>query len=114
MTLKRMALSAAHDAIGLRHSLRDFKLYVKKQAKWSKITEHNPAPMNGVSGESKPCFPLPAKPYRPGSVLAACLNLEPTTGPEFGAVLVQAACSVERFSGARGYCNWTGTRTLTT
>ena len=63
MILKRMALCAAHDAIGLRHSIRDFKLYVKEQAKWSKITEHNPALMNGVSGESKPCFPLPAKPY---------------------------------------------------
>jgi hypothetical protein len=95
-----MALCAAHDAIGLRHSLRDFKLYVKKQAKWSKITEHNPALMNGVSGESKPLLSTSCQAI-PGSVLAACVNLESTTGQEFGAVLVQAACSVERFSGAR-------------
>ena len=101
VTLKRVALCAAHDAIGLRHSLGGFKLYVKEQAKWSKITEHNPALMYGVSGESKPCFPLPAKPYTPGSVLAACISLEPTAGQDLRAVFAEAASSLETFSGPR-------------
>ena len=33
------ALFAVHDAIGLRRSFVDFKLYVKNQAKWSQITD---------------------------------------------------------------------------
>ena len=101
VTLKSVGLFAAHDAIRLRRSFSAFKLYVKKQGKWSQITEYNPALMYGGSCGSKPCFPLPAKQYTPGSVLAACINVEPTTGQEFRAVFVQAASSVEMFSGPR-------------
>jgi hypothetical protein len=99
VTLKRIVLFAAHDAIGLRRSPCDFKLYVKKQGKWSQITEYNLALMHGGNGGSKPCVPLPAKQYTPGSVLAACVNLESTTGQEFRSVRIEAASSVETFSG---------------
>lgn len=101
VTLKSVGLFAAHHTIGLRRSFSDFKLYVKKQGKWSQITEYNPALMYGENHGSKSCFPLPAKQYTPGSVLAACVDLEPTTGQEFRAVFVQAASSVETFSGPR-------------
>jgi hypothetical protein len=101
VALKSVGLFAAHDAIRLRRSFSAFKLYVKKQGKWHQITEYSPALMYGGSCGSKACFPLPAKQYTPGSVLAACLNVEPTTGQEFRAVFVQAASSVETFSGPR-------------
>jgi len=39
----------------------------------------------------------------PGSVLAASVNLEATTGQEFRAVFIEAASSVGRFPGRR-YC----------
>lgn len=48
--------------------------------------------------DRNPCFPLPAKQYTPGSVLAACISLEPTTGQEFRAVFAEAASSLETFS----------------
>jgi hypothetical protein len=101
VNVKSVGLFAAHDAVRLRRSLSAFKLYVKKQGKWSQITEYNPALMYGGGCGSKPCFPLPAKQYTPGSVLAACINVEPTTGQEFRAVFVQAGSSVETFSGPR-------------
>jgi hypothetical protein len=46
-------------------------------------------------------FSIPVKQYTPGSVLAACINVEPTTGHEFRAVFLQAASFVETFSGPR-------------
>jgi hypothetical protein len=101
VTLKSVGLFAAHDAVRLRRSFSAFKLYVKKQGKWSQITEYNPSLMYGGNCGSKPCFPLPAKQYTPGTVLAACINVEPATGQEFRAVFVQAASSVETFSGPR-------------
>lgn len=57
--------------------------------------------MYGGKGGSKPVFSLPAKQYTPGSVLAACISLEPTTGQEFRAVFAEAASSLETFSGPR-------------
>lgn len=36
-----------------------------------------------------------------GSVLAACISLEPTTGQEFRAVFAEAASPLETFSGPR-------------
>ncbi len=101
VTLRSLGLFAAHDAIRLRRSFSNFKLYVKKQGKWVAVTEYSPALMYGESCGPKPCFPPPAIKYAPGTVLAACLNVPPTTGQEFRAVFVQSVSSVERFSGPR-------------
>jgi len=51
--------------------------------------------------DRKPHFSPPAKQYEPGSVLAACVKVEPTTGQQLRAVFVEAASSVETFSGPR-------------
>jgi len=101
VTVRSVGLFAAHDAVRLRRSFSTFKLYVKKQGQWSQMTEYSPALMYGGSCGSQPCFPPPARQYTPGSVLAACINLPPTTGQEFRAVFVQSVSSVERFSGPR-------------
>ena len=110
VTVKSIGLFAAHDAIRLRRSFSTFKLYVKKQGQWSLVTQYNPALMYGESCGSQPCFPPPARQYTAGSVLAACIDVAPTTGQEFRAVFVQSVSSVERFSGPRvlllgGYAN---------
>ena len=101
VTLQSVGLFAAHDRIRLRRSFSTFKLYVKKHGKWTEVTQFSPALMYGGSCGSQPCFPAPAIPYAPGTVLAACLNVPPTTGQEFRAVFVQSVSSVERFSGPR-------------
>ena len=101
VSLKSVALFAAHDAIRLRRSFSNFKLYVKKNGQWSVMTDYSPALMYGGSCGAQPCFPPPAIKYAPGTVLAACLNVPPTTGQEFRAVFVQSVSSVERFSGPR-------------
>ena len=110
ITLSSVGLFAAHDAIRLRRSFSTFKLYVKKNGQWALVAEYNPALMYGGSCGAQPCFPPPAIKYAPGTVLAACLNVPPTTGQEFRAVFVQSVSSVERFSGPRvlqldGYAN---------
>ena len=101
VTVKSIGLFAAHDAIRLRRSFSTFKLYVKKQGQWDPVVDYSPALMYGGSCGAQPCFPPPAIKYAPGTVLAACLNLPPTTGQEFRAVFVQSVSSVERFSGPR-------------
>ena len=101
VTLRSVGLFAAHDAIRLRRSFSTFKLYVKKNGQWYPVTEYNPALMYGGSCGPQPCFPPPAIKYAPGTVLAACLDVPPTTGQEFHAVFVQSVSSVERFSGPR-------------
>ena len=101
VSLKSVGLFAAHDAIRLRRSFNTFKLYVKKDGQWSPVKEYSPALMYGGSCGALPCFPPPAIKYAPGTVLAACVNVPPTTGQEFRAVFVQSVSSVERFSGPR-------------
>jgi hypothetical protein len=101
VSLKSVGLFAAHDAIRLRRSFSIFKLYMKKQGQWTPVTEYSPALMYGGSCGSQSCFPPPAIKYAPGTILAACINVPPTTGQEFRAVFVQSVSSVERFSGPR-------------
>jgi energy-coupling factor transporter ATP-binding protein EcfA2 len=101
VTLKSVGLFAAHDAIRLRRSFSTFKLFVKKNGQWSPVTEYSPALMYGGSCGAQPCFPPPAIKYAPGTVLASCINVPPTTGQEFRAVFVQSVSSIERFSGPR-------------
>jgi hypothetical protein len=101
VTLESVGLFAAHDAIRLRRSFSTFKLYTKKQGQWSQVTQYSPALMYGGSCGDQPCFPPPAISYRPGTVLAVCINVPSTTGQEFRAVFVQSVSSVERFSGPR-------------
>jgi hypothetical protein len=101
VTVGSVGLFAAHDWIRYRRSFETFKLYVKKQGQWTLIKEYSPALMYGGSCGSQSCFPAPATKYAPGTVLAACIAIPPTTGQEFRAVFVQSVSSVERFSGPR-------------
>jgi hypothetical protein len=105
VTVRSIALFAAHDEIRLRRSFSDFKFYVKKQGQWVEATEYspqlNPAYIYGGSCGAKPCSPAPARKYAAGSVLAVCIELPPTTGQEFRAGFVQNVSSVERNSAPR-------------
>ena len=101
VTLESIGLFAAHDSIRYRRSFETFKLYVKKQGQWYELKEYSPALMFGGSCGPQPCFPPPATKYAAGAVLAACINVAPTTGQEFRAVFVQSVSSVEQFSGPR-------------
>ena len=101
VTVASVGLFAAHDWIRYRRSFETFKLYVKKQEQWALVKEYSPALMYGESCGTQPCFPPPAINYPPGTVLAACIIVPPTTGQEFRAVFVQSVSSVERFSGPR-------------
>ena len=73
VTVRSVAVFAAHDEIRLRRSFSDFKFYVKKQGQWVETTEYSPqlspAYMYGGSCGAKPCAPAPAKKYAAGSVL---------------------------------------------
>ncbi len=105
VTVRSLALFAAHDEIRLRRSFSSFKFYVKKQGQWDEIKYYSPqlSPAYSYGGSCGPqsCSPAPAKKYAPGSVLAVCLELPPTTGQEFRAVFVQNVSSVERNSAPR-------------
>lgn len=105
VTLASVGLFAAHDVTRLRRSFSAFKFYVKKQGQWVPITEYSPtlspALMYGGNCSAKGCFPPPAIQYAPGAVLAACINVPPTTGQEFRAVFIQSVSSVEEHSGPR-------------
>jgi len=101
VTLKSVGLFAAHDSIRLNRSFSTFKLYVKKQGQWSQVKEYNPALPYGDSCGSRSCFPNTDIKYDPGTVLAACINLPPTTGQEFRAEFVQSGSFVEKYSGPR-------------
>jgi hypothetical protein len=101
VTVKSVGLFAAHDAIRYRRSFETFKFYVKNQTQWAEVKEYSPALMYGGSCGVQPCFPPPASKYAPGTVLAACINVPPTTGQEFRAVFIQSVSSVEQFSGPR-------------
>jgi len=105
VTVRSIAVFAAHDEIRLRRSFSGFKFYVKKQGQWIEVTEYSPqlspAYMYGGSCGAKPCAPAPAKKYAAGSVLAVCIEVPPTTGQEFRAGFVQNVSSVERNSAPR-------------
>ena len=105
VTVRSLGLFAAHDETRLRRSFSNFKFYVKKQGQWIQAKEYSPqlspAYMYGGSCGARPCSPAPAKKYGPGSVLAVCLEVPPTTGQEFRAVFVQNVSSVERNSAPR-------------
>jgi hypothetical protein len=103
VTLKSVGLFAAHDPNFLRRSFSAFKLFVKKNGKWVAVTEYSPSLVYGYGGSCGPkgCFPPPAFQYTPGAVLAACVNLSPTTGQQFRAVFVQSVSKLWVFSGPR-------------
>ncbi len=114
VTVRSLGLFAAHDETRLRRSFSSFKFYVKKHDKWIEIKDYSPqlspAYMYGESCGAQPCFPAPARKYSPGSVLAVCIEVPPTTGQEFRAGFVQNVSSVERNSAPRvlqldGYAN---------
>ncbi|HEY4933567.1 MAG TPA: hypothetical protein VII23_18535 [Terriglobales bacterium] len=74
---------------------------MKKDGQWIAVTEYSPSLVYGESCGPKGCFPPPAVQYVPGAVLAACVNLPPTTGQEFRAVFVQSVSKVEGAFGPR-------------
>ena len=101
VTVKSVAIFAAHDQIRFRRALSNFKLYAKKQNKWVEIAQYSPSLPYGGSCASDPCFP-PAVKFQPGTVLAACINVNmPTAANEFRAEFVQAVSMLEGFSGPR-------------
>ena len=103
MTVRSVGIFAAHDQVRLKRSFSDFKFYVKKHGEWILVRDFtprlNPMVVYGGSCGSKPCFPPPAQSYVPGSVLADCINIPPTTGQEFRAGFVQWTSMAERSSG---------------
>ena len=114
VTVRSLGLFAAHDEIRLRRSFSNFKFYVKKQGHWVEVKDYSPqlspAYWYGGSCGPQPCSPAPAKKYAPGSVLAVCIEVPPTSGQEFRALFVQNVSSVERNSAPRvlqldGYTN---------
>ena len=101
VTVKSVAIFAAHDQIRFRRALSNFKLYAKKQNKWVEIAQYSPSLPYGGTCASDPCFP-PAVKFQPGTVLAACINVNtPTAANEFRAEFVQAVSMLEGFSGPR-------------
>lgn len=105
VTVASIGLFAAHDLVRLRRSFSDFRFYVKKNGKWILVKDFsprlNPTVVYGSSCGVQPCFPPPAQAYAPGTVLADCVNLPPTTGQEFRAGFVQWTSMAERSSGPR-------------
>jgi hypothetical protein len=101
VTVKSVAIFAAHDQIRFRRAFSNFKLYARKQDKWVEIAQYSPSLPYGGSCASDPCLP-PAVKFQPGTVLAACLNVNaPTQASEFRAEFVQAVSALEGFSGPR-------------
>jgi hypothetical protein len=101
VTLRSVGLFAAHYANRFRRAFSTFKLFVKKDGQWIAVTEYSPSLVYGESCGPKGCFPPPAVQYVPGAVLAACINVPPTTGQEFRAEFVQSVSKVEGASGPR-------------
>ena len=81
---------AAHDQFDFRRAFSNFKLFARKQDKWVEIAQYSPALPYGGSCASDPCLP-PAVKFQPGTVLAACVNVNtPVAASEFRAEFVQA------------------------
>jgi hypothetical protein len=101
VTVKSVAIFAAHDQVRFRRAFSNFKLLAKKQGKWVEIAQYSPALPYGGSCSSDPCLP-PAVKFQPGTVLAACVNVStPVPASEFRAEFVQAVSALEGFSGPR-------------
>ncbi len=101
VTVKSVGLFAAHDPVRFRRAFSNFKLYARKQNKWVEIAQYSPALPYGGSCASDPCLP-PAVKFQPGTVLAACVNVNtPVAASEFRAEFVQAVSMLEYFSGPR-------------
>ena len=101
VTVKSVAIFAAHDQIRFRRAFSNFKLYARKQDKWVEIAQYSPSLPYGGSCAGDPCL-APAVKFQPGTVLAACLNVNaPTQASEFRAEFVQAVSALEGFSGPR-------------
>ena len=100
VSVRSVALFAAHDAIRLRRAFSTFSLYARKPTGWLKIAEYGPALMYGGSCAATPCFP-PAIKYAPGTFLGACVEVPETRASEFRAEFVQSVSALEKFSGPR-------------
>jgi hypothetical protein len=101
VTVKSVAIFAAHDPIRFRRAFSNFKLFARKQNKWVEIAQYSPSLPYGGSCASDPCLP-PAVKFRPGTVLAACVNVGiPVAASEFRAEFAQAVPAMEFSSGPR-------------
>jgi class 3 adenylate cyclase len=101
VTVKSVALFAAHDQVRFRRAFSNFKLLAKKQNKWVELAQYAPSLPYGGSCASEPCLP-PAVKFQPGTVLAACVNVNtPVAADEFRAEFEQAVSALEVFSGPR-------------
>jgi hypothetical protein len=101
VTVKSVAIFAAHDPVRSRRAFSNFKLLARKQGKWVEIAQYSPSLPYGGSCASDPCLP-PAVKFQPGTVLAACVNVStPVAASEFRAEFVQAVSAVEFSSGPR-------------
>jgi energy-coupling factor transporter ATP-binding protein EcfA2 len=101
VTVKSVGVFAAHDVRNFRRAFSNFKLFARKQNKWVEIAQYSPALPYGGSCASDPCLP-PAVKFQPGTVLAACVNVNtPVAASEYRAEFVQAVSELEFFSGPR-------------
>jgi len=101
VTVKSVAIFAAHDQVRFRRAFSNFKLLAKKQGMWVEIAQYSPALPYGGSCSSDPCLP-PAVKFQPGTVLGACVNVStPVTASQYRAEFVQAVSALEGFSGPR-------------
>ncbi len=101
LTVKSVAIFAAHDPLRYRRAFSNFKLLAKKQNKWVEIAQYSPSLPYGGSCASNPCLP-PNINFAPGTVLAACINIKtPVAANEFRAEFVQAVSALEFYSGPR-------------
>ena len=99
--MKSVGVFAAHDQIRFRRAFSNFRLLAKKQGKWVEIAQYSPSLPYGGNCASDPCLP-PAVKFPPGTVLAACVNVNtPVAADEFRAEFVQAVSELEVFSGPR-------------
>jgi len=101
VTVKSVALFSSHDQVRFRRAFSNFKLLAKKQNKWVELAQYAPSLPYGGSCASEPCLP-PAVKFQPGTVLAACVNINtPVAADEFRAEFEQAVSALEVFSGPR-------------
>ena len=64
-----------------RRAFSNFKLLAKKQSKWVEIAQYSPSLPYGGSCATDPCLP-PAVKFPPGTVLAACVNVNTPVAAE--------------------------------
>jgi len=101
VTVKSVAIFAAHDPVRSRRAFSNFKLLARQQGKWVELAQYSPSLPYGGNCSSDPCLP-PAVKFQPGTVLAACVNVStPIPASEYRAEFVQAVSALEGFSGPR-------------